>query len=107
MFGLLSKINNITTADLAAQIRTKKNFGALIDVREPYEYNNGHIMGARNIPLAQISSCTLSVDKEYFIICQSGMRSRKAYKELSKKGYRVTNVIGGMAAWEGKVTRKK
>lgn len=99
MFGIFSKVNSISTDELSQEIR---NGGQVIDVREPYEFNRGHIIGARNIPLGQIYSISLAQDKKYFVICQSGTRSRKAYKILRKKGINVTNINGGMLAWKGK-----
>lgn len=41
------------------------------------------------------------------MICQSGMRSRQAAKILTKKGYQVTNVRGGMNQWTGKTVGGK
>ncbi len=106
MFGLFTKIKSITTAELAAYLRKNSIKEEIIDVREPYEYKKGHIKGARNIPLAQLSAVQLNTDKKYFVICQSGMRSKKACKVLSKMNYDVTNITGGMMSWNGKVTGK-
>ena len=75
----------------------------LIDVRETSEYASGHIKGSRNIPLGQISSFTAPKGVRFALICQSGMRSRRAYKILKKKGLDVVNVNGGMMAWKGKM----
>ncbi|QQC74200.1 rhodanese-like domain-containing protein [Lactococcus garvieae] len=58
------------------------------------------------MPLGQVSGASLVPGKKYFVICQSGMRSKKASKILSKMNYNVTNVTGGMLSWHGKVTRK-
>lgn len=91
MFGIFSKVNSISTDELSQEIR---NGGQVIDVREPYEFNRGHIIGARNIPLGQIDSISLAQDKKYFVICQSGMRSRKAYKILRKKELMLQTLMG-------------
>lgn len=106
MFGLFSKIKSITSAELAQSLQQRKSVGEIIDVREPHEYARGHIKGARNIPLGQISSYELPRGKKYFLICQSGMRSKKAYKILYKRNYNVTNVQGGLLAWKSQLTRK-
>lgn len=52
----------------------------LIDVREPHEFKSGHIPGAKNLPLSQLSSRMneLPKDKPVFVYCQSGMRSKRA-----------------------------
>lgn len=106
MFGLFTKIKSITTTELATHLRNNQTKEKVIDVREPYEYKKGHIRGAINIPLGQVSGASLVPGKKYFVICQSGMRSKKASKILSKMNYNVTNVTGGMLSWHGKVTRK-
>ncbi len=76
----------------------------LIDVREPSEFRNGHIKGATNIPLSQLSSQLnkLPKDKEIFLNCQSGMRSKRAAAILLKHGFKqVSHLKGGMLAWTG------
>ena len=70
-----------------------------IDVRTPAEYKGRNIRQFKNIPLDHIFD-KLPKDKEIVVICQSGMRSSHACKQLKKLGYeRVTNVRGGMSAW--------
>jgi len=39
-------------------------------------------------------------EREILVVCQSGMRSSQAAGILSKNGYQVKNVAGGMAAWQ-------
>ena len=76
----------------------------LIDIREPYEYNSGSIVSAKNIPMKILlgnPSKYLSKDKEYYIMCQSGGRSARACSELTKKGFDVINVAGGMGSYLG------
>jgi rhodanese-related sulfurtransferase len=55
-----------------------------IHVRTPNEFKVNHIQGFTNIPLSELHLGVkdLSKDKEVFVICQSGMRSRKASKVL-------------------------
>ncbi|MCU9533766.1 rhodanese-like domain-containing protein [Streptococcus sp. CSL10205-OR2] len=73
----------------------------LVDVREPDEYDSGHIPGAQNLPLSDFQSTyqTLDPKKDYYIVCQSGSRSQMASQFLTAKGYHVTNVEGGTSAW--------
>lgn len=101
MFNWFKKIDAISTSDLSVALKMKKM--QLIDVRETSEYASGHIKGSRNIPLGQISSFTAPKGVRVAVICQSGMRSRRAYKILKKKGLDVVNVNGGMMAWKGKM----
>ncbi|WP_050614409.1 rhodanese-like domain-containing protein [Bacillus testis] len=93
-------VNQITTSQLKEQLNDRdKQF---VDVRTPGEYRGNHIKQFQNIPLGDLrtKASKLSKDKEVVVICQSGMRSSKASKELKQMGFqRVTNVKGGMSAW--------
>ncbi|MCM3566640.1 rhodanese-like domain-containing protein [Neobacillus mesonae] len=82
----------------------------LIDVREPNEFDAGHILGARNIPMSQIKMRTKEIrpDLPVYLYCQSGMRSGRAAQFLHKKGYKdLTQLQGGFKKWTGKVKAKK
>lgn len=87
--------------------KQKKEDLKLVDVREKYEYTSGHIETAANLPLSQLAQNADTLDKtqHHYIICQSGGRSSQACNYLSELGYNVTNVMGGMSAWKGEVTR--
>lgn len=77
----------------------------LIDIREPYEYSRGTIKTSKNIPMQTLLSDPdkyLKKDKEYYIVCQSGGRSSRVCSELSKNGFDVTNVAGGVGSYLGK-----
>jgi rhodanese-related sulfurtransferase len=81
----------------------------LIDVREPNEFNAGHILGARNIPLSQLKMRMKEIrsDLPVYLYCQSGMRSGRAAQTLYRKGYRnLTHLKGGFKGWTGKVKTK-
>ncbi|MEH7495501.1 rhodanese-like domain-containing protein [Neobacillus niacini] len=93
-------VRNITTTELKNELNEKNK--QFVDVRTPGEYKGNHIKGFKNIPLHQLAqkATDLSKDKEVVVICQSGMRSQKASKQLKKLGFsKVTNVKGGMSAW--------
>ncbi|MFC5540708.1 rhodanese-like domain-containing protein [Ureibacillus suwonensis] len=77
----------------------------IIDVREVYEYQGGHIPGAVNIPLGllPIRMNELSKDKPYIVVCLAGGRSAQATELLDRNGFDATNMLGGMSAWEGEV----
>jgi rhodanese-related sulfurtransferase len=77
----------------------------LIDIREPYEYAHGRIKSAKNIPMSQLltdPSKHLDKSKKYYIICQSGGRSSGVTASLTRAGYDVVNVQGGMGNYSGK-----
>lgn len=80
----------------------------VVDVRDPGEYGAGHILGARNVPLAQIGERIESghelgkrKDKPVIVYCDSGDRASKAVATLKKLGFsRVVNLSGGLPAWQ-------
>lgn len=93
-------VRQITTAELKQELNDKNK--QFIDVRTPMEYKGNHIRQFQNIPLNTIGNNMnkLSKEKETIVICQSGMRSNAAVKQLKKAGFtKLTNVKGGMNAW--------
>lgn len=75
----------------------------LVDVREEYEWDTGHIEGAKNIPLSILSEDTLSTDdknKEIFVYCRSGARAENAKNFLNGLGYKNVTNLGGVIDWQ-------
>ena len=75
-----------------------KNKEFLLDVREEYEYQDGHIKEAINIPLREIleKRDILPKDKDIYVYCRSGHRSADAVNFLKSLGFeKVYNVDGG------------
>ncbi|MCG2807176.1 MAG: rhodanese-like domain-containing protein [Coriobacteriia bacterium] len=100
------RIKTITTAELAERIAAAPV--VLIDVREPHEFVAGHVPRAVNVPLGEIRARASEFDAsaETYVICQSGHRSVKATKQLTKYGFsNVANVGGGTSAWTGQLKR--
>ncbi|WML45283.1 rhodanese-like domain-containing protein [Neobacillus sp. PS3-40] len=82
----------------------------LIDVREPKEFDAGHILGSRNIPMSQMKLRMKEIrsDLPVYLYCQSGMRSGRAAQFLYRRGYRdLTQLQGGFKGWTGKIRTKK
>ena len=78
----------------------------LIDVRQPKEYENRHIPGAKLIPIAELDKHLDEIDpsKPTLVYCAVGGRSRVAAQMLSGKGLgNVINIAGGIKAWDGQV----
>ena len=64
----------------------------LIDVRESSDFENGHILGARNIPLTQMKTRLVEIrpDKPVYLYAQSEVVSGRAALLLKKKGIQRT-----------------
>ncbi|MHC0035942.1 rhodanese-like domain-containing protein [Pseudoneobacillus sp. C159] len=91
------------------QFREGYRKAQLIDVREPNEFEGGHILGARNIPLTQLRNRLKEIrpDKPVYLYCQSGMRSARAASLLHRKGYKdLSHLQGGFKRWGGKIKSK-
>lgn len=76
----------------------------LLDVRQPKEYEQAHIPGARLIPLAELPGRLGELDREKDVIvyCRSGVRSRSGCQILTGAGFpRVLNMTGGIISWQG------
>ena len=76
----------------------------LIDVRTPEEYAEGHLALAVNIDwkaagFLEMAEKQLRKEDPVFVYCRSGRRSAEAAKALQKRGYAVSNLLGGFLAW--------
>lgn len=104
---LLEPVKSISTdeADEKMKELSEGEF-TLLDVRQPSEYEQGHLPGAKLIPLPQLSDSVDQVDKNkpVFVYCAVGGRSRVAAHMLAGHDFpAVYNVKGGIKAWEGPV----
>lgn len=98
-------VKTLTEEDFRAGYRKAQ----LIDVREPNEFEAGHILGARNIPLSQMKmrSKEIRSDLPVYLYCQSGLRSGRASQFLYRRGYKnLSHLKGGFKQWSGKVKSK-
>ncbi len=78
----------------------------IIDVREPEEYEQGHIPGVPLIPMNTIPEHVekLKQERSYIFVCRSGGRSQKVSLFLKEKGFdNVRNYAGGMLEWTGEL----
>jgi adenylyltransferase/sulfurtransferase len=75
----------------------------LLDVREPHEWDTGHLSNSIHIPMRQIPShlADLPKDRDIVVICRSGARSANVQQFLKANGItRVKNLIGGLMGWK-------
>lgn len=74
---------------------------AVLDVREPVEWEAGHIEGAVHIPLGELVERRAEVpDAQTLVVCKVGGRSAQAVAYLAQQGYDVVNLDGGMLDWD-------
>lgn len=75
---------------------------AVLDVREPVEWEAGHVDGALHIPLAELTTRVGDLpDAQTLVVCRVGSRSAHAVAYLAQQGYDVVNLDGGLLDWEG------
>jgi len=89
----------------ATELKGRLDAGAplfLLDVREPHEWEIGHLEGATLIPVGQVQARAgeLSTADEIVVYCKAGTRSARAVQELRSLGFRkLKNLKGGINAW--------
>ena len=83
----------VAMADGSAQV---------VDVREPYERDAGHIVGTVHIALGELASEAESLERERPVIfyCHSGSRSLMAAAAFRQAGFEAYSMAGGIDAWE-------
>ncbi len=97
----LARTEQITVDELRERLREDPDF-QLVDVRRPAEWQAGHIPQAVSMPLHRLAELARSLDRKRPVtaICAGGYRSSIGTSVLERLGFRrVTNVVGGMAAW--------
>jgi rhodanese-related sulfurtransferase len=96
-------------ADPAIEVSTEHTAQALaggsatvIDVREPYEREAGHVAGTRHVELERLASQADTIDRERPVIfqCRLGSRSLLAAQAFRRAGYDAWSMAGGVTAWD-------
>jgi rhodanese-related sulfurtransferase len=97
-------MNSISAKEVNERLTAGETLN-IIDVREVAEVKSGRIPSSIHLPLGFLEFRMNELDKkkEYIVVCQSGGRSIQAVKFLDYQGFNVTNMNGGMLAWEGKI----
>jgi rhodanese-related sulfurtransferase len=87
----------------AAQVAALLDAGQaqVIDVREDYEHDAGHIPGSRHIELPQLPDEAGSLDRDRPVVfyCRSGDRSSMPAEAFKASGWDAHNMAGGLTAW--------
>jgi len=99
--GDATVVSEIQPAHLAERLAHGEKL-EIIDVREPYEWEIGHLPGARLVPLDRISAEIPRLDKsrETILYCKVGARSMYAARQLADAGVaEVRNLAGGILRW--------
>ncbi len=73
----------------------------LLDVREPGEWQAGHVDGSVHVPMGDLNARQdeLPSDRTILCICRSGRRSAMVTSALTQAGYSAENLEGGLLAW--------
>lgn len=73
----------------------------VVDVREPYERQAGHIAATAHIPLVELSARASEIDRERAVVfyCRVGARSDMAAQAFRASGYRALSMEGGLVRW--------
>ncbi len=87
--------------DLSHFVAAHADGALVVDVREPHEYEAGHVPGAHLLPLGTLGhrARELPAGRPIYVVCQSGSRSRAAAAHLHQLGHDVRSLLGGIGGW--------
>lgn len=97
----LGTLPNVTPPELARRLGVERDL-VVLDVREPSEWAEGHVPGARHIPMREVTRRIAEVprDRPVAVVCAGGARSSLVASVLRAHGHgELLNVWGGMTAW--------
>ncbi len=102
MLPVLTKGSGLDPQAMVQLMNREK--AVVIDVCEPDEFARGHVLGAKNLPLAQVDEKLAQLVKNksshVIMVCQVGARSARAAAAARKLGYEnVQSLSGGLRAW--------
>lgn len=88
-----------------AVLLMNRNKPLILDVRDEAEFLQGHLVGAKNIPVANLAARVAELqkhqDKPVLVYCQSGMRAKTAYAVLKAQQFNQLRLLtGGLNAWQ-------
>lgn len=78
-----------------------KRGAQVVDVREPWEFAEGHLPGSVNVPLGEFVGRLAELSAPLVLVCASGARSGAAASFLDRRGFGVVaNLLGGVHLWQ-------
>lgn len=103
LWPVLAQGKGLGTAE--AVLLMNRDKAVVVDVCEPGEFAQGHIAGARNVPLSRLQAELPTVVKNkatpVILVCQAGVRSGRAVAVARKLGYeQAQSLAGGLKAWQ-------
>lgn len=108
----LVKVDNITGREAEKMINDDKHDKDLIilDVREPKDFNNGHLLNAINIPIEDIDKRRDELrnykSKDIIVYCNTGRKSAEVAEKLVEHGFTdVTNIVDGVSEYDFKLVK--
>lgn len=98
-----SEIKSVSAQKFKSEMTSDNKI--ILDVRTPEEYAAGHIADAVNINVlapgfSEKASKAINKEDTVYVYCRSGKRSLDAARKLSKIGYKVVNLKGGIIEWQ-------
>lgn len=93
--------DQIDVSPAAVSERLESGEIQLVDVREPHEWEAGHVAGARHIELEHLAASAEEIDRETPVVfqCRLGNRSAMAAQAFRTAGYDAYSLDGGLTAW--------
>jgi rhodanese-related sulfurtransferase len=100
---VLGKGSGLSPQDMVQLMNREK--AVVIDVCEPDEFAQGHVIGAKNLPLGDLEAKLAQLVKNkatpVVMVCQVGARSARAAATAQKLGYEnAQSLAGGLKAWQ-------
>ncbi len=93
---VFSDFKNVSPQEAYALLEYDNNI-TFIDVRSSKEFEKDHIKGAVHVPMKSLEK--FSSPKKLLVYSERGERSVEASRILSKRGYEVLNLEGGVVFW--------
>ena len=96
----MSEDLEVTPDEVAAALQDGR--ALVVDVREPYEREAGHIGGSRHLELARLreEAATIDPERPVVFVCRVGGRSLMAAQAFRRAGYAASSMAGGLERWQ-------